>query len=128
MTKEDLLQAAVQVAQNAYAPYSKFPVGAALLTTTGEVFSGCNIENASFGLTNCAERVALAKAVSEGFRDFTAIALSVRNGGSPCGSCRQVLNEFSPQLTIYQGDESGTLITETTLDQLFPSAFGPQSL
>jgi len=128
MTKEKLLQEAVKVAQNAYAPYSKFPVGAALLTKTGEVFTGCNVENASYGLTNCAERVAIGKAISEGYRDFSAMALSLNGGGSPCGACRQVLNEFAPELIIYLGDEQGTLVQETTIATLLPDAFGPKSL
>lgn len=128
MNAKELLQLASQARNHAYAPYSKFQVGAALLATNGEVFTGCNVENASYGLANCAERTAVFKAVSEGIRTFSAIAISVPGGGSPCGACRQVLNEFNPKLTIYLGDEHGTLIRETLLNELLPDAFGPENL
>ena len=128
MNAKVLLQLASQARNHAYAPYSKFQVGAALLATNGEVFTGCNVENASYGLANCAERTAVFKAVSEGIRTFSAIAISVPGGGSPCGACRQVLNEFNPKLTIYLGDEHGTLIRETLLNELLPDAFGPENL
>ena len=123
-----LLKAAVAAAARAYAPYSGFPVGAALLTESGEVITGCNVENASYGLTMCAERVAVFRAVAEGHRKFTAIALSVPGGGAPCGACRQVLNEFNPDLTVLIGDENGTLHHELTLSDLLPHSFGPDSL
>lgn len=96
MTNQELIEVAKKAMEKAYAPYSKFSVGAALLTTEGKVFTGCNIENASFGATNCAERTAMFKAVSEGYRCFTKIAI-VSNAGVftyPCGICRQVMTEF----------------------------------
>ena len=128
MNAQELLQLASQARNMAYAPYSKFQVGAALLSTDGDVFSGCNVENASYGLSICAERVAIFKAVSEGVKSFSTIAISVPNGGSPCGACRQVLNEFNPNLKIYLGDENGSLIRETSLEHLLPDAFGPENL
>ena len=128
MTPSELLKLAAEARNLAYAPYSKFQVGAALLAENGEVFSGCNVENASYGMTICAERTAVFKAVAAGARSFTAIAISVPGGGSPCGACRQVLNEFSPSLTVYLGDENGQLIRETTLSALLPDAFGPENL
>lgn len=128
MDQSELLKIAAEVRNSAYAPYSKFQVGAALLAENGAVFTGCNVENASYGLTNCAERTAVFNAISEGVKDFTAIAISVPGGGSPCGACRQVLNEFNPQLKIYLGDENGSLVSETTLDVLLPDAFGPENL
>jgi cytidine deaminase len=104
----------------AYAPYSKFDVGAALLTRDGRIVHGCNVENASFGLSICAERNALWKAVSEGERDFVAIAVTAgRSGGaSPCGACRQVLHEFAPGLVVYWRDGSGRLVKDTIADLL----------
>jgi cytidine deaminase len=87
-----------------------------------------NVENASYGLTICAERVAIGTAVASGEREFMAIAIVVKNGGSPCGACRQFLNEFSPRLRILMADENGKLVRETTLDKLLPEAFGPHSL
>ncbi|MFP6671342.1 MAG: cytidine deaminase [Pirellulaceae bacterium] len=98
---EDLLQAALEVRQQAYAPFSKFLVGAALRTSSGETFRGCNVENRSYGLTNCAERVALGAAVAAGFREFDALVIATSGGVLPCGACRQVLVEFCQQLTIF---------------------------
>ena len=128
MTDRELCAAALQARQNAYAPYSGYRVGAALLTADGRVFTGCNIENSSFGLTNCAERTALFKAVSEGAREFTAIAIA-SNGSMPypCGACRQALNEFAPELRVrtIAGDGS---TDDTTLRALLPHGFGPKDL
>ena len=98
---EDLLQAALEVRQQAYAPFSKFLVGAALRTSSGEIFRGCNVENRSYGLTNCAERVALGAAVAAGFREFDALVIATSGGVLPCGACRQVLVEFCQRLTIF---------------------------
>lgn len=128
MSPSELLKLATEARNFAYAPYSKFQVGAALLAENGEIFTGCNVENASYGMTICAERTAVFKAVTAGVRLFDAIAISVLGGGSPCGACRQVLNEFSPSLTVYLGDENGQLIRETTLSALLPDAFGPENL
>lgn len=102
MTDTELLAAAARAMENAYAPYSGFKVGAALLCADGEVCTGCNIENASYGACNCAERTALFKAVSEGKRDFPAIAIvsSAGNETFPCGICRQVIAEFAPKIRI----------------------------
>lgn len=98
----ELLRKAFEARKNAYAPYSRFPVGAAILTKNGTIHTGCNIENSSFGLTICAERVALNKAVSEGERHFNAIAVIAgsKEPVSPCGACRQALFEFQPELVV----------------------------
>ena len=128
MTNEALLAHAATARRAAYAPYSNFQVGAALLTATGEVFTGCNVENASYGLTICAERVAVGHAAAAGHREFTALAVSLPGAGSPCGACRQVLNEFAPELPILLGDEDGSLVRLTSLPELLPAAFGPGSL
>jgi cytidine deaminase len=130
MTSEhqQLLNAAAHARLNAYAPYSKFQVGAALLTKSGEIFTGCNVENASYGLTICAERSTVFKAIAEGQRSFQALALSLAVHGSPCGACRQVLHEFAPNLLILIANDSGQLLSQTTLDTLLPDPFGPSSL
>jgi len=102
-TAEMLLRRAREARANAYAPYSRFPVGAALLAESGEVFTGCNVENASYGLSNCAERVAIGKAVSEGVRSFRAVAVVGPQDDlycAPCGACRQVLYEFGPDMLV----------------------------
>jgi cytidine deaminase len=127
-TKEELLRAAAQARGNAYAPYSDFRVGAALLTASGEVFRGCNVECASFGLSNCAERTALFAAVAAGHRQFAMLALSLPGAGMPCGACRQILREFAPALPVVVGDERGSPVRETTLDRLLPESFGPGDL
>ena len=95
-----LVQAAKEARKNAYAPYSKFKVGAALLTTDNKITLGGNIENASYGLTVCAERVAIFKAVSEGYKKFKALAVVTKDGSYPCGACLQVMAEFAPGLTV----------------------------
>ena len=115
---------------NAHAPYSRFPVGAALLTEDGRVFTGCNVENASYGLTICAERVAVFKAISEGVRDFRAIAVIGPEDDipcSPCGACRQVLHEFNPTLRVIAPSGPGSSRV-WTVDELLPHAFGPERL
>lgn len=127
-TKQTLIQLACEARKKAYAPYSHYFVGSALLSSRGTIFQGCNIENASYGLACCSERVALFKAVSEGLTDFIAIAIATKDGGFPCGACRQVLNEFNPNLIILITNEDGHLIRETTLSTLLPDAFGPQNL
>lgn len=124
MTYEELLQAAKNAMKYAYSPYSRFKVGAALLCKGGEIYSGCNIENATFGATNCAERTAVFKAVSEGHKDFEAIAI-VSSGGEltfPCGICRQVLAEFAPGIKIILKDPDEK-ITIFTLEELLPHSF-----
>ena len=120
---------AVDMCQRAYAPYSHFSVGAALLCDDGTVFTGCNVENAAYGSTICAERTALVKAVSEGYTEFTAIAIAGQGEDYcwPCGACRQMLYEFAPGLKILVSRRDGEIIS-TTLTQLFPYGFGPKSL
>ena len=121
-----LIELAVQARKRAYCPYSNFPVGAALLAKDGRIFTGCNVENASFGLTVCAERVALLKAVSEGAREFVAIAIACGEGSCPpCGACRQVLYEFAPELLLVMTDGEGKAVRRGTLSALLPLAFGP---
>ena len=127
MTPEELIDLAKQVRKKAYAPYSHYKVGAALLGKSGKIYTGCNVENASYGHTVCAERTAVVKAVSEGEREFEAVAVVTKNGGSPCGACRQVLSEFSPELIIYIADKNGEYRT-TTLKQLLPDSFTPAHL
>ncbi len=128
MTDLELIKKAMEARERCYCPYSDFPVSAALLSDSGKVFTGVNVENASYGLTICAERVAVGTAVASGERGFTTMAIVVKNGGSPCGACRQVLNEFSPALRILMANENGDLVRETTLEKLLPEAFGPHSL
>ena len=128
MNYETLLKMAYEATENAYVPYSNFKVGAALLTEDGKVFTGCNVECASFGGTNCAERTAVFKAVSEGYHKFTAIAV-VSAGEKftyPCGICRQVLNEFAPEIDIIL-DDHGTMKV-INLKEMLPYSFGPSDL
>lgn len=125
---DQLLALARLAMQHSYSPYSRFKVGAALLASDGRVIQGCNIENASFGLSNCAERTAVFKAVSEGITEFTTIAIAAESAPPyPCGACRQVLNEFAPdiRLLITWGDGN---VEEATLPQLLPHSFGPKDL
>ena len=128
MEKKELCRLAVQAMELAYAPYSGYTVGAALLTAEGRVYIGCNIENASFTPTVCAERTALFKAVSEGEHEFTTIAIA--SAGSmpyPCGACRQALNEFAPNLRVLVIDGEGH-VDKTTLPALLPHGFGPKDV
>ncbi|MDQ0430016.1 cytidine deaminase [Planomicrobium stackebrandtii] len=130
MEKEQLMEQAIAARSNAYVPYSKFPVGAALLTADGKVYLGCNIENAGYSMTNCAERTAVFKAVSEGDKTFTALAVSADTPGpvSPCGACRQVLAEFcSPDMPVYLTNLKGD-VQETTISELLPGAFSTEDL
>lgn len=126
--KDALIQAAIEGSKYAYNPYSNYAVGAALLTASGEIYTGCNIESVSFTPTTCAERTALVKAVSEGHRSFTAVAVVTRDAGSPCGVCRQMLFEFSPGMTVLLADLDGKLHLTTTLSELLPHGFGPSNL
>jgi cytidine deaminase len=126
--KKNLVQKASEAQKRAYAPYSKYQVGAALLTKSDKIYQGCNIENASYGLCNCAERTAVFKATSEGEREFEAIAIVTKDGGMPCGACRQVMNEFSPKMEVITADEDGVIHFECTLEQILPHAFGPANL
>lgn len=123
MKYRELYRTAKEVLQNAYAPYSRFKVGAALLTKTGEVFTGVNVENSSFGATICAERTAFVKAVSEGFQEFEALAVVSSEGAVfPCGICRQFMFEFGDELKIITGEDEDHLnIKEIT--ELLPEGF-----
>lgn len=122
--RENLIAVARQARENAYVPYSKFKVGAALLTASGRIFTGCNVENASSGATICAERTAIVKAVSEGERDFRAIAVvaDAPQFASPCGICRQVMVEFNPELPIIMANLRGEYQVESA-GSLLPLAF-----
>ncbi len=122
----ELVRMAAESAKAAYCPYSGYPVGAALRSTDGRVFTGCNVENASYGLTMCAERVALFKAVSEGVTSFDVIAVASRTAPWPCGACRQALREFAPGLRVLVS--SGDRTEERTLRDLLPDGFGPENL
>jgi cytidine deaminase len=125
--RQALVKQAREVRKRAYAPYSNYQVGAALLGASGQIYTGCNVENAVYPEVICAERSAVVKAVSEGERDFVAIAVVTRDGGSPCGACRQVLSEFSPDILVLIADEEGN-VRETTVSALLPDFFGPQNL
>lgn len=126
--RNTLIQAAMEARKWAYAPYSKYRVGAALLTASGRIYDGVNVENAVYPAGTCAERVAVFKAVSEGERQFTAIAVVTANGGSPCGACRQVLSEFGLEIRVLIADQTGHLLQETSVAALLPGAFGAQDL
>ena len=122
MNPEELVQYALVARTRAYAPYSNYFVGAAVWSDEGDVILGCNVENAAYPSTICAERVALTAAVAQGTRQFRAIAVATRNGGSPCGACRQVMWELGPEMMVYIADESGAYRT-TTVRDLLPDGF-----
>jgi cytidine deaminase len=122
--RQALIDAALTVRQMAYAPYSNFLIGAAVLTEGGTIHAGCNIENASYGLTICAERIALGNAVAAGNRTMTAMAIATSGGASPCGACRQFAAEFRPDLPILLVDaDHPERVMETNLGELLPSQF-----
>ena len=122
--EQKLVQAAVAAREQAYAPYSKFLVGAAVLADDGTITAGANVENASYGLTLCAERVAACTAVATGTRVLTALAIASRGGAWPCGACRQVLAEFGSKMKVFVFDvDDPTKVQLTTLDQLLPDQF-----
>ena len=127
MKDKELITLANDARAKAYVPYSNYRVGAALLTGSGQVYTGVNVENASYGLAICAERTAAVKAVSAGEREFVAIAVVTDNGGSPCGACRQVLAEFGPQMRIIVADSAGNSRVHT-MSELLPDSFGPANL
>jgi cytidine deaminase len=126
--KRDLIDRARRARRRAYAPYSGYAVGAALLASSGKIYSGANVENAAYPTGTCAERSAAFHAVSQGERSFEAIAVVTEAGGSPCGACRQVLSEFGPEMTVLIADRDGRLVRQLTLKQLLPYAFGPRHL
>ena len=128
-TKENLIQKAIEIRPKAYTPYSNFWVGAALLSKDGEIFSGVNFENASFGLTICAERNAIGTMVSAGHREIKALAVATENGVTPCGACRQVMVEFAQEnYPVYIVNTTTGEVRETTLNDLIPDAFDSSQL
>jgi cytidine deaminase len=131
VSPEELVAHALRAREHAYAPYSHYQVGAALLTAQGTVVYGCNVENAAYPDTICAERVALTAAVAQGLRqdprDFVAIAVATQDGGTPCGSCRQVMAELGPAMAVHISDARGRFRT-TTVGALLPDAFDSGSL
>ena len=127
--KQELGRLAAEMRSRSYIPYSHYAVGAALLTKDGRIFTGCNIENAAYPVTICAERTAIFKAVSEGARDFEAIAVATEDGqGYPCGSCRQVMAEFALDMEVMLADAAGNITVETSVSDLLPGAFTPKNL
>jgi cytidine deaminase len=126
--RRSLIEQATAAREKAYVPYSEYPVGAAILTASGAVYTGCNIEIASYGATSCGERTAAFKAVSEGERQFRAVAVVTSNGAAPCGICRQVLYEFGPDMIVIMADPEGAITWEGPLTALLPYGFGPQKL
>ena len=127
MEHEDLIAKAMEAREKAHVPYSHFAVGAALLARSGRIYTGCNVENASYGLSICAERTAVFKAVSEGERDFEAIAVVTEKGVTPCGACRQVLLEFGEDIQVIVANGAGEYRV-FTLQELLPQAFTPKHL
>tara|TARA_B100000902_G_scaffold13736_1_gene16688 strand:- start:25 stop:408 length:384 start_codon:yes stop_codon:yes gene_type:complete len=127
MSKKILIQKAIEMRHMAIAPYSKYKVGAAVLVNTGEIFGGCNIENSSYSLTCCAERVALFKAISEGFTNFKSLAVSTKNGGMPCGACRQVIWDLCGDIPIYICNDISLIQTSQT-SELMPQPFDKSKL
>lgn len=127
-TVQQLVKVAIAAIKHAYIPYSKYPVGAALRATDGTVYSGCNVESAAYSPTICAERTALVKAISEGHRKFDTIVVVTKNGGSPCGTCRQMLYEFAPDLRVILADMKGRIRGEYQLSELLLNGFGPSKL
>lgn len=126
--KQSLIDLASEARRRAYVPYSNYPVGAALRTKSGRIYTGVNVENAAYPQTMCAERIAIFKAVSEGEREFEVIAVVTNNGGSPCGGCRQVMAEFGLDTVVLFGNGQGELVKETTVNELLPDAFTPKHL
>lgn len=128
MTEHELIQAAIRVRDNAYAPFSNFRVGAALLTDTGELFLGCNVENSSFGLSVCAERNAVANMIAHGRRCIREIAIAATPLATPCGACRQTLIEFGANVRVVSVDAENVQIVQTwLLSELIPDHFGFRS-
>ena len=131
LTKEErqsLVGLANEARRRAYAPYSNYPVGAALRTKTGRLYTGVNVENAAYPQTMCAERIAIFKAVSEGETEFEVIAVVTNNGGSPCGGCRQVMAEFGLDTIVLIANGEGKLLKELSVGELLPEAFTPDRL
>jgi len=126
--RKTLIAKAIEAYHKAYAPYSNYAVGAAVLSDSGQIYDGVNIENAVYPLTVCAERTAIFKAVSNGDKSFQAIAVVTKNGGTPCGSCRQVMAEFGKDIKVLIANLEGELLAEYTVADLLPDAFGEVDL
>ncbi len=126
-SREHLVREAIRARERAYAPYSGYRVGAALLGKSGQVYTGCNVENAVYPLCTCAERTAVVKAVSEGEHKFVAIAVTTENGGAPCGSCRQILREFGKKIIVLIADADGNY-REMRVADLLPDSFSAKDL
>lgn len=123
-----LVEEALLARQRAYAPYSRYQVGAAVLTADGQIYVGCNVENAAYPATICAERVALTSAVANGQRDFVALAVATADGGTPCDICRQVMAELGPAMEVYLVNGQGQVVHSTTVKALLPDSFSAASL
>lgn len=126
-SREELVAQAMEAREHAYAPYSNYKVGAALLGKLGRIYTGCNVENAVYPLCTCAERTAIVKAVSEGEQSFIALAVATENGATPCGSCRQTLREFGEKTIVLIADTEGNY-RETRLSDLLPDSFSAKDL
>jgi len=126
--KDKLIQRAKEAWGRAYAPYSHYNVGAALLTESGEIYDGVNVENAVYPVGICGERTAIFKAVSDGHRSFQAIAVVTKNGGTPCGACRQVMAEFGLDTIVLIANTDGELIHQLTVAELLPYSFGEKDI
>jgi cytidine deaminase len=126
--RAELIQEALAVRKRAYAPYSGYPVGAAVLTKDGGVYLGANVENAAFPVSMCAERAAIFAAVADGQRDIELIVVATANGGSPCGACRQVMSELGLDTRVITVDEGGEIHLQTNVGALLPHSFGPNEL
>src|SRR5437762_11983957 len=126
---QEMRRVASAVSENAYCPYSHFPVGAAVLTDSGEIFAGCNVENATYGLTICAERNAIFNAVAHGHEAIRAVVIATPSEAPtpPCGACRQVINEFGPGASVFSFGKDAEVVAHT-LPELLPEAFGPSNL
>ena len=125
--KDSVIKEAIAMRMRAVAPYSNYTVGAAVLTESGEIIGGCNVESSSFGLTCCAERIAIYNAISLGHKNFNALAVATDNGGKPCGACRQVIWDICGDIIIHIADGYGNILETTSLD-LLPDAFGEDML
>ena len=125
--KDSVIKEAIAMRKRAVAPYSNYTVGAAVLTESGEIIGGCNVESSSYGLTFCAERIAIYNALSAGHKKFTVMAVATDNGGNPCGACRQVIWDICGEIKIYTVDEDGNIF-ETTSADLLPDPFGEDML
>ena len=125
---QELLSQAMQIRENAYAPYSRYAVGAALMSSSGDIFTGTNVENAAYSMTMCAERSAIFNAVSNGVREIIAIVVVTEDGGVSCGACRQAISEFGKDVALFFASSQGEIVLETTISELLPHAFGEENL